>query len=102
MKTGFSEDQVIEILAEADSGTGTIRDVCRRHNVTEQTFFRWRNKYGGLGVSEVRRPKELELENARLKKIVAEQAPEPCPYYRNCSPQSKAWHESDRICFCKP
>ena len=50
-----------------------IRDVCRRHNITEQTFFRWRNKYGGMNVSEARRLKTLEAENAKLKKLLAEQ-----------------------------
>jgi putative transposase len=50
-----------------------IRNVVRKHNVTEQTFFRWRNKYGGLEVSDARRLKSLETENAKLKKLVAEQ-----------------------------
>jgi putative transposase len=74
MRKRFSEEQIIGILAEAEHGSDSIRDVCRRHNLTEQTFFRWRNKYGAMAVSEVRRLKELELENSRLKKIVAEQA----------------------------
>jgi len=74
MKKRFSEEQIIKVLAEAEHGKDSIRDVCRRHNLTEQTFFRWRNKYGAMAVSEVRRLKELELENSRLKKIVAEQA----------------------------
>jgi putative transposase len=74
MKKRFSEEQIIRILAEAEHGNDSIRDVCRRHNLTEQTFFRWRNKFGAMAVSEVRRLKELELENSRLKKIVAEQA----------------------------
>ena len=50
------------------------RDVCRKHNVSEQTFYRWKSKYGGMNVSEVKRLKELEHENEELKKIVAEQA----------------------------
>lgn len=74
MKKRFSEEQIIKVLAEAEHGRDSIRDVCRRHNLTEQSFFRWRNKYGAMAVSEVRRLKELELENSRLKKIVAEQA----------------------------
>ena len=48
--------------------------MCRKHNVTEQTFFRWRNKYGGLEVADTRRLKTIESENARLKQLVAEQA----------------------------
>ncbi len=50
-----------------------IRDLCRKHNITEQTFFRWRNKYGGMTVPEARRLKDLESENAKLKKLLAEQ-----------------------------
>jgi len=50
-----------------------IREVCRTHNITEQTFFRWRNEYGDMTVSDARKSKDLESENARLKKIVAEQ-----------------------------
>ena len=51
----------------------SFRDICRKHNITEQTFFRWRNKYGGMTVSDARKLKDLESENAKLKKIVAEQ-----------------------------
>jgi putative transposase len=47
--------------------------VCKKHNITEQTFFRWRNKYGGMDVSDARRLKDLEAENARLKRMMAEQ-----------------------------
>ena len=50
-----------------------IRDICRRHNITEQTYFRWRSKFGDMTVSDARKLKELESENMRLKKIVAEQ-----------------------------
>ncbi len=72
MKKRFTEEQIIRILREAESGV-QIREVCRRHNVTEQTFFRWRNKYGGMEVSDARRLKVLESENAKLKRLVAEQ-----------------------------
>lgn len=50
-----------------------IRDVCRQHNITQQTFFRWRNKFGGMAVSDIQKLKTLEDKNAKLKKIVAEQ-----------------------------
>jgi putative transposase len=73
MKKRFTEEQVIRILREAEKTGVQIREVCRRHNVTEQTFFRWRNKYGGMEVSDARRLKTLEGENAKLKRLVAEQ-----------------------------
>jgi len=66
----FTEEQIIRILKESESA-GNIRDLCRVHNITEQTFYRWRNKYGGMDVSEARRLKELERENSELKKMVA-------------------------------
>lgn len=72
-KSGFTEEQIIGILKEADAG-GQVRELCRRHGITETTFYRWRNKYGGLGGTEVRRLKQLEDENRRLKRIVADQA----------------------------
>ena len=72
MKKRFTEEQIIRILQEGEQADN-IREVCRRHNLTEQTFYRWRNKYGGMEVSEVKRLRELERENSELKKIVAEQ-----------------------------
>lgn len=73
MQKRFTEEQIIGILREAETDGIVIRDVCRKHNVTEQTFFRWRNKFGDMTVSDARRLKDLESENSRLKKIVAEQ-----------------------------
>ena len=73
MKKRFTEEQIIRILQEAEASANT-RDVCRKHNISEQTFYRWRNKFGGMEVSEARRLRELEKENAELKKMVAEQA----------------------------
>ena len=72
MKKRFTEEQIIRILQEGEQAENT-REVCRRHNVTEQTYYRWRNKYGGMDVSEVKRLQKLEKENAELKRIVAEQ-----------------------------
>jgi len=69
----FSEEQIIGILKAAEAA-GSIRAVCSEHNITEQTFYRWRRKYGGLEISEARKLKDLERENSDLKKMVAEQA----------------------------
>ena len=69
----FSEEQIIGILKAAEAA-GNIRAVCSEHNITEQTFYRWRNKYGGMDVTEARKLRELEKENGELKKMVAEQA----------------------------
>ena len=73
MQKRFTEEQIIGILREAEIDGAVIREICRKHNITEQTFFRWQNKYGGMSVSDARKLKDLEAENAKLKKIVAEQ-----------------------------
>lgn len=73
MKKRFSEEQIIGILREGEADGVVIRDICRKHNITEQTFFRWRTKFGDMTVSDARRLKDLESENGKLKKIVAEQ-----------------------------
>jgi putative transposase len=72
-KKQFTEAQIIKILNEAESGVAA-RDLCRKHNISEQTFYRWRNKYGGMTVNEAKRLRELERENSELKRLVAEQA----------------------------
>lgn len=67
----FSEEQIIRILKEGEA-LGNVREVCRQHNISEQTYYRWRHKFGGMDVSEVKRLKGLEKENTELKKLVAE------------------------------
>lgn len=73
MKKRHSEEQIIQILREAETKEIPIREVCKQHNITEQTLYRWRNKYGGMDVPDARRLKDLESENAKLKRLVAEQ-----------------------------
>lgn len=70
--TRYSEEQIIRILKEVESGTA-IAEICRKYGVAEQTIYRWRSKYAGLETSELQRLRELEAENNRLKKIVAQQ-----------------------------
>jgi putative transposase len=70
-RSRFSEEQIIGILKEQEAGAVTA-DVCRRHGISSATFYKWKAKYGGLDVSEARRLKALEDENARLKKLLAE------------------------------
>jgi len=67
----FSEEQIIRILKEGEA-LGNVREACRQHNITEQTYYRWRNKFGGMEVSDAKRLKGLEKENSELKKVVAE------------------------------
>jgi putative transposase len=67
----FSEEQIIGILKEQESGQRTA-DVCRRHGISEATFYKYKSKYGGLQVSDAKRLKALESENGQLKKLLAE------------------------------
>ena len=69
----YSEEQIVRILQEVDGGK-SVAGVCREYGVSEQSIYRWRTKYGGMEVSDVRRLRQLEEENRRLKKLVADQA----------------------------
>lgn len=71
-KSRFTEEQVIAILAEQERGLSTA-EVCRRHGISQTTFFKWKAKFGGMEVSDARRLKTLEAENTRLKKLLADQ-----------------------------
>jgi putative transposase len=70
-KSRYTEEQIVMALRQAEAGT-PVREICRKLQVTEQTFYRWRRKYAGLGVSELRELKQLKEENRRLKRVVAD------------------------------
>ena len=72
MKTSkFSETQIVSILKQKEAGV-SVADICREHGISAATFYKWRSKYGGMDASMLRRVKELEAENARLKKMCAD------------------------------
>lgn len=71
MKKRFTEEQIIGILREAEAGM-PVAELCRKHAFSEASYYLWRSKFGGMNVSEAKRLKELETENARLKKLLAE------------------------------
>jgi len=72
-KSRFTESQIVAILREADAGM-KVKDLCRKHGISDATYYNWKAKYGGMGVSELKRMKELETENARLKRMYADLA----------------------------
>ena len=71
VKKRFSEEQIIGFLREADKGMA-VKELCRKHGFSEASYYLWRSKFGGMDVSDARRLKALEAENARLKKLLAE------------------------------
>jgi putative transposase len=71
VKKRFSEEQIIGFLREAEAGMA-VKDLCRRHGFSEASYYLWRSKFGGMTVSDARRLRELETENGRLKKLLAE------------------------------
>lgn len=73
MKKRFTEEQIIKVLEEAKSGL-KVEDLCRKHGISQPTYYNWKSKYDGLSLSDLRRLKTLEAENGRLKRLVADQA----------------------------
>lgn len=72
-KSRFSESKIVSILNEVEAGM-KVADVCRKHGISNQTYYTWKSKYGGMSVSDIKRLKELEEENAKLKKMFADMA----------------------------
>lgn len=72
-KTKFSEEQIVGILNEAEAGLD-VQELCRKYGISKGTLYRWKAKYGGMDVSDVRKMKQLESENSELRKLVAQQA----------------------------
>jgi putative transposase len=70
-KSRFSESQILSILNEADAGM-PVKEVCRKHGISQPTFYNWKSKYGGMSASDLKRLKELEEENRRLKQMYAD------------------------------
>jgi len=72
-RSRFTEQQIVGVLKEAEAGVA-VKELCRQHGISDATFYNWKAKYGGLSVSELKRLRELEAENARLKKMYADLA----------------------------
>jgi putative transposase len=71
MKKRFTDEQMIAILKEGEAGV-PVKEICRKHGISDATFYTWRKKFGGMEAQDVRRLKDLETENAKLKKLLAE------------------------------
>lgn len=73
MKPGqYSDEQIVAILKQAETGQKTIVQICKEHNLTENTFYRWRQRFGGAAPSDIAKTREMEKENQRLKRLLAE------------------------------
>ena len=70
-RSRFTEEQIVKLLKLQENGL-KVTEICRQHGISEQTFYRWKSKYGGMSVSEIKRLKDLEAENRRLKQLIGE------------------------------
>ena len=71
MKKRFTEQQIVAILKEGEAGVA-VKEICRKHNISDATFYTWRKKYRGMATEDIRRLKQLEVENAKLKRLLAD------------------------------
>lgn len=65
-------EEIVAILRESDRGESTVEELCRKHGITDQTYYRWKKQYGGVGETEVRKMRKLETENRRLKQVIGD------------------------------
>jgi len=72
-KSRFTDTQIVAILNEADAGV-QVKDICRKHGISDATYYNWKSKYGGMSASDLKRMKELEAENSKLKRMYADMA----------------------------
>ena len=72
-KSRFTESQIVAILNEADAGI-QVKDICRKYGISDATYYNWKSKYGGMSASDLKRMKELEAENSKLKRMYADMA----------------------------
>ena len=72
-KSRFTETQIVAILNEADAGI-QVKDICRKHGISDATYYNWKSKYGGMNASDLKRMKEIESENSKLKRMYADMA----------------------------
>lgn len=98
-KTRFTESQIIGVLNEQEQGM-KVSDLCRKHGISDATFYNWKSKYGGMKVDELKRLKELEQENTRLKRIVANKAWRSTSSKTCCQKSSDAFAEGTVFTLC--
>ena len=99
-RSRFNEEQIIAILKEQETGMATA-DVCRRHEISSATFYKWKLKFGGLEASEARRLRSLEEENSRLKKLLAEAILDDAVFKGLASRIGNARREAGSRCPCQ-